>query len=86
MLPYESVQQMPGSMSRVHCPDPNAFERAQYMRAVTRVQHVLARGNVSSTGEILYFNFAATSSAGRFFQYCVRLSSEVKVRLCIRST
>lgn len=32
---YESVKQMQGSMSQVNCPDPGAFERAQYMRAIT---------------------------------------------------
>jgi dihydroorotate dehydrogenase (fumarate) len=32
---YESVRQMQGSMSQIHCPDPSAFERAQYMRALT---------------------------------------------------
>jgi dihydroorotate dehydrogenase (fumarate) len=32
---YESVQQMQGSMSQTECPDPSAFERAQYLRAVT---------------------------------------------------
>jgi dihydroorotate dehydrogenase (fumarate) len=31
---YESVQQMQGSMSQKNCPDPGAFERAQYMRAL----------------------------------------------------
>jgi dihydroorotate dehydrogenase (fumarate) len=40
---YESVQQMQGSMSQLRCPDPGAFERAQYMRAVKSLQHVLAR-------------------------------------------
>ena len=38
---YESVQQMQGSMSQLRCPDPTAFERAQYMRAVKGLQHVL---------------------------------------------
>jgi dihydroorotate dehydrogenase (fumarate) len=38
---YESVQQMKGSMSQVRCPDPAAFERAQYMKAVKGVQHVM---------------------------------------------
>ncbi|HVO82753.1 MAG TPA: dihydroorotate dehydrogenase-like protein [Terriglobales bacterium] len=38
---YESVQQMKGSMSQLRCPDPTAFERAQYMKAVKSVQHVL---------------------------------------------
>jgi dihydroorotate dehydrogenase (fumarate) len=32
---YESVQQMRGSMSQAHCADPTAFERAQYMKALT---------------------------------------------------
>jgi len=32
---YESVQQMRGSMSQIHCANPAAFERAQYMRAIT---------------------------------------------------
>jgi dihydroorotate dehydrogenase (fumarate) len=31
---YESVHQMQGSMSQMHCADPSAFERAQYMRAL----------------------------------------------------
>lgn len=31
---YESVQQLQGSMSQKNCPDPAAFERAQYMRAL----------------------------------------------------
>lgn len=31
---YESVEQLRGSLSRQHCPDPTAFERAQYLRAV----------------------------------------------------
>lgn len=31
---YESVQQLKGSLSHKFCPDPSAFERAQYMRAV----------------------------------------------------
>ncbi len=38
---YESVQQMKGSMSQVRCPDPSAFERAQYMKAVKGIQHVV---------------------------------------------
>ncbi|MFM7440673.1 MAG: dihydroorotate dehydrogenase-like protein, partial [Snowella sp.] len=31
---YESVQQMQGSMSQLHCPDPSAFERVNYMKAL----------------------------------------------------
>lgn len=41
---YESVQQMQGSMSQLRCSDPGAFERAQYMRAVKGIQHVLVTG------------------------------------------
>jgi len=41
---YESVKQMQGSMSQSRCPDPGAFERAQYMRAVKGLEHVLATG------------------------------------------
>jgi dihydroorotate dehydrogenase (fumarate) len=41
---YESVRQMQGSMSQQRCSDPSAFERAQYMRAVKSLQHVLGRG------------------------------------------
>ena len=29
---YESVSQMIGSMSQQHCPEPAAFERANYMK------------------------------------------------------
>jgi dihydroorotate dehydrogenase (fumarate) len=32
---YGSVEQLKGSMSQKNCPDPTAFERAQYMRALT---------------------------------------------------
>jgi dihydroorotate dehydrogenase (fumarate) len=32
---YASVEQARGSLSQASCPDPAAFERAQYMRALT---------------------------------------------------
>ena len=32
---YDSVEQLKGSMSQEHCPDASAFERAQYMRALS---------------------------------------------------
>ena len=32
---YESVVQLKGIMSQKNCPDPTAFERAQYMRALS---------------------------------------------------
>src|SRR5579863_4532773 len=41
---YESVRQMQGSMSQIKCPDPGAFERAQYMRAVKGMQHIHMAG------------------------------------------
>jgi dihydroorotate dehydrogenase (fumarate) len=39
---YDSVRQMKGSMSQIRCPDPSAFERAQYMRAVKGMRYVQA--------------------------------------------
>jgi len=41
---YESVAQMQGSMSQQRCPDPGAFERAQYMRAVKGLTHIQMAG------------------------------------------
>lgn len=41
---YDSVQQMQGSMSQIKCPDPAAFERAQYMRAVKGMTHIHMAG------------------------------------------
>ena len=32
---YESVSQLKGSLSQLKCPEPAAFERAQYMKALT---------------------------------------------------
>jgi len=32
---YQSVEQLKGSMSQANCPDPAAFERGNYMRALT---------------------------------------------------
>jgi len=32
---YESLRQLQGSLSQVSCPDPAAFERGNYMRALT---------------------------------------------------
>jgi dihydroorotate dehydrogenase (fumarate) len=31
---YDSVEQLKGSMSQAKCPDPEAFERAQYVRGI----------------------------------------------------
>ncbi len=31
---YESVRQMQGSLSQMHCPDPTAFERVQYIKSL----------------------------------------------------
>ncbi len=32
---YESIEQIKGIMSQKNCADPSAFERAQYMRALS---------------------------------------------------
>ncbi|HTR23173.1 MAG TPA: dihydroorotate dehydrogenase-like protein [Terriglobales bacterium] len=37
---YVSASEMKGSMSQKRCPDPSAFERAQYMKAVKGSQHI----------------------------------------------
>lgn len=34
---YSSVTQLKGSLSQKNCPEPSAFERAQYMRAITHL-------------------------------------------------
>jgi dihydroorotate dehydrogenase (fumarate) len=41
---YQSVVQMQGSMSQLKCPDPSAFERAQYMRAVKGMTNIHMAG------------------------------------------
>ncbi len=38
---YDSISQMKGSMSQLHCAEPSAFERANYMRALTTFDHQL---------------------------------------------
>lgn len=35
---YESVEQMKGSMSQIHSPDPSAYERAHYIEALQSFQ------------------------------------------------
>ena len=37
---YESVKQLKGSMSQEHTADPAAYERAQYMKAITSYQFI----------------------------------------------
>jgi dihydroorotate dehydrogenase (fumarate) len=37
---YESVTQLKGSLSQKKCPDPSAFERAQYMRVISTYKAV----------------------------------------------
>jgi dihydroorotate dehydrogenase (fumarate) len=34
---YSSVAQLKGSMSQKNCAEPSAFERAQYMRAISQL-------------------------------------------------
>ena len=36
---YDSVEQMIGSMSQLKTPEPGAFERAQYMKAITNYKY-----------------------------------------------
>ncbi len=40
---YESLKQLQGSMSQINCPDPTAFERVQYMKAIQSYQPVWKR-------------------------------------------
>lgn len=40
---YESVKQLQGSMSQINCPDPTAFERVQYMKAIQSYEPVWKR-------------------------------------------
>jgi dihydroorotate dehydrogenase (fumarate) len=35
---YESVAQLKGSLSQKNCADPSAFERAQYMKAISQFE------------------------------------------------
>jgi dihydroorotate dehydrogenase (fumarate) len=35
---YESVKQLQGSLSQINCPNPGAYERAQYMKAISSYQ------------------------------------------------
>lgn len=39
---YESIEQMQGSMSAINVADPEAFERANYMRALSSFDHEMA--------------------------------------------
>ncbi|MHC4413797.1 MAG: dihydroorotate dehydrogenase-like protein [Planctomycetota bacterium] len=36
---YASLEQMKGSMSQEHCPDPTAFERVNYMKTIVSFTH-----------------------------------------------
>lgn len=41
---YNSLSGMKGRLSQLHCPDPAAFERAQYVNAVKGVHNVVVTG------------------------------------------
>lgn len=41
---FESVAAIKGSLSQIRCPDPAAFERAQYINAVKGLQNVVLTG------------------------------------------
>ncbi|MEM6869267.1 MAG: dihydroorotate dehydrogenase-like protein [Cyanobacteria bacterium P01_C01_bin.121] len=36
---YDSVEQLQGCMSQINCPDPSAFERAQYLKSLQTYQY-----------------------------------------------
>ncbi|MEM9090663.1 MAG: dihydroorotate dehydrogenase-like protein, partial [Cyanobacteria bacterium P01_F01_bin.53] len=36
---YESIEQLQGRMSQTKCPDPTAFERAQYLKSIQTYQY-----------------------------------------------
>ncbi|MEA5449143.1 dihydroorotate dehydrogenase-like protein [Leptolyngbya sp. CCNP1308] len=40
---YDSIQQLQGSMSQLNCPNPQAFERAQYIKSIQTYQANLAQ-------------------------------------------
>lgn len=41
---YQSIRQLQGSMSQIHCPDPTEFERVQYMKAVQSYKAAWGKG------------------------------------------
>ncbi len=41
---HKSVAEMKGTLSQIRCPDPAAFERAQYVNAVKGIQNVVLTG------------------------------------------
>jgi len=41
---YKSVAELKGKLSQIRCPDPAAFERAQYINAVTGVGNLVVTG------------------------------------------
>lgn len=41
---YKSIAELKGNLSQLRCPDPTAFERAQYLNAVKGVQNVVVTG------------------------------------------
>ena len=46
---YHSVEQFKGCMSQENCPEPAAFERAQYMRGVSTAR--VRSSRTASTGD-----------------------------------
>ena len=38
---YDSVEELKGSMNQKNCPDPAAFERAQYLRGLSTSWHTM---------------------------------------------
>lgn len=60
---YESVLQMRGSMSQKNCPNPSAFERAQYMRAL---QTTSRTDNNSNSRRQAVVNSARKKAFGKY--------------------
>jgi dihydroorotate dehydrogenase (fumarate) len=40
---YDSIQQLQGSMSQINCPNPQVFERAQYIKSIQTYQASLTQ-------------------------------------------
>jgi dihydroorotate dehydrogenase (fumarate) len=45
---YDSIQQLQGSMSQINCPNPQAFERAQYIKSIQTYQANLSQNHQPS--------------------------------------
>jgi dihydroorotate dehydrogenase (fumarate) len=46
---YESIQQVRGMVSQLHCPDPSAFERAQYIKTIVTTPDIDPTGTMRAS-------------------------------------